>query len=458
MQGETIEFKPQPGPQTAFFETPADIAFYGGAAGGGKTFGLLLEPLRHIYNGLFRGVIFRREMPMIMNPGGLWDESNNIYPHFGCESVKTTWYAPSGWQLKFAHLFEEKDKLAYQGAQIPFLGFDEVTHFTQTQFFYLISRLRSASGVPGYVRATCNPDPDSWVADFLSWWIEQDQDHPNYGYPIPERACKLRWFVREGEVFHWADTKEELERQFGVESFPKSVTFIPAKVQDNKILLAKDPAYLGNLKAQNRVDRARLLDGNWKVRAEAGTVFRREWFRIVDALPPNIVKRVRHWDLAASLPTAENPDPDWTASCKLELDGYGTLYVTDATWLRDTPLKVETAIDNTASQDTIKTSIWFFQDPGQAGKDQVARYARKLRGYIVRAYPSTKDKVTRAGAASAAAENGTIVLLRGAWNKRFLDELEGFPDATHDDMVDAFAGAFNAISGKTDVLRAMTKK
>jgi hypothetical protein len=77
---EVIELRPQPGPQEMFLSTPADIAVYGGAAGGGKSFGILLEGARHTPNKDFGGVIFRRTSPMITNEGGLWDESNKIYP------------------------------------------------------------------------------------------------------------------------------------------------------------------------------------------------------------------------------------------------------------------------------------------------------------------------------------------------------------------------------------------
>src|SRR5688572_29150748 len=89
---------PQPGPQTKFISSSADIVIYGGAAGGGKTWGLLLEPLRHIHNPRFGGVIFRRSYPEIENEGGLWDESETIYPFAGGKPIKgrMEWQWPSG--------------------------------------------------------------------------------------------------------------------------------------------------------------------------------------------------------------------------------------------------------------------------------------------------------------------------------------------------------------------------
>ena len=82
----------------------------------------------------------------------------------------------------------------WQGAQITLICFDELTHFSAHQFFYMVSRNRSTCGVRPYIRATCNPDADSWVADFLTWWID-----PESGLPIPERAGVLRYFVRIAE-------------------------------------------------------------------------------------------------------------------------------------------------------------------------------------------------------------------------------------------------------------------
>ena len=126
--------------------------------------------------------------------------------------------------------------------------FDELTHFSEAQFFYMLSRNRSTCGVKPYVRATCNPDTDSWVADFIEWWINQET-----GYAIPERLGVLRYFYRiEGELI-WGESIEELtEKCTGVEGFSpdlcKSVTFIASSVYDNEALLRIDPGYLANLR------------------------------------------------------------------------------------------------------------------------------------------------------------------------------------------------------------------
>src|SRR5688572_22814427 len=80
---------PQPGPQETFLQSEADIVIFGGAAGGGKTWALLMQPLKHMGNPLFGGVIFRRTSPQIRNQGGLWDESTQIYPLLNAEPRQT---------------------------------------------------------------------------------------------------------------------------------------------------------------------------------------------------------------------------------------------------------------------------------------------------------------------------------------------------------------------------------
>jgi hypothetical protein len=182
--------RPQSGPQTAFLASPADIVVYGGAAGGGKSFGLLLEPLRHAQKPDFRAVVFRRTSPQITAGGGLWDTAAKVYPRLGADPNRSAlkYRFPSGAEVAFRHLQHEETKHDYDGSQLALIGFDELTHFTATQFFYLLSRNRSTAGVRPYVRATCNPDAGSWVKPFIQWWID-----PLTGYPIPERVGVLRW-------------------------------------------------------------------------------------------------------------------------------------------------------------------------------------------------------------------------------------------------------------------------
>lgn len=447
-----VRIGPQEGPQTEFLATQADIAIYGGAAGGGKSYGLLLEPTRHHANPLFGGVIFRKEAVQIRNQGSLWDESAKIYPLFGATPRESTleWLFPNyddpdrpGATMKFAGLENDKACLNWQGSQIPYIGFDELTHFTEYQFFYMLSRNRSDSGVPGYVRATCNPDVNSWVRKFIDWWIDKE------GFSDASRCGKLRWFIRINDSIHWRDSKEEIFEEFGrgPEIIPMSVTFIPSKVYDNKILMAKDPTYLGKLLALGRVERMRLLEGNWNVRASAGNYFRREMFQIVEVLPPASGRSIRYWDRAATKPHPGNKDPDWTRGVKLVALADGRFCVTNVVSMRDAPGPVETLVKNTATHDGHGCQIGLEQDPGSAGVSDIANMVRVLPGYQVKVKKPTKDKPTRAKPVSSACENGLVVVLRGEWNEDFFQELENFSDdlTGKDDQVDAFSGAYNTL-------------
>lgn len=271
---EPLVIGPQPGPQWDFAESLADVAIYGGAAGGGKTFAALLEPLKHIDVPKFRALILRRTTKEVTEPGALWDEASDLYPHLQADLRvgDLSCRFPAGAVVKFDHMEHEKDKFRYQGAQIPLIEFEELTHFTESQFWYMLSRNRSTCGVRPYVRATCNPDADSWVAKLIEWWIDQDT-----GLPIPERSGVVRWFVRVSGELVWGDSREELLAEHPT-SHPKSLTFIAATLEDNRALLDKDPQYLANLEALPYVDRARLRDGNWKVRSNEGAEWGDECF------------------------------------------------------------------------------------------------------------------------------------------------------------------------------------
>lgn len=441
--GQTIT--PQPGPQSQFLASPADIAIYGGSAGGGKTWALLLEDLRHIGNPGFGSVTFRRSTVQIRNEGGLWDESMNLYPLAGAEPKEhvLTWKWPSGATSSFAHLEHDKTRLHWQGSQIPLIKFDELTHFTPVQFWYLVSRNRSMCGVRPYIRATCNPDADSWVANLIAWWIDQDT-----GLPIPERAGVLRWFVRVGEELKWGNSPEELAIYLmpdGTPIPPKSLTFIPAKLTDNKALMAADPGYMASLLALPLVERERLLGGNWKIRPAAGLYFQRSWCRVVDAVPAGTVFGVGY-DFAATPPSAENPDPDYTSRTKIGRMPDGRYIVVHNNSVREGPFGVERFIKNNASQDGKEVEISLPQDPGQAGKSQVKSLTLMLSGYNVRSSTETGDKITRFGPFSAQCEAGNVDVLRGDWNDSWFTNLEGFPTAKHDDDADSTSRAFAVVA------------
>lgn len=434
-----INISPQPGPQTTFLSTSADIAIYGGAAGSGKSYALLLDILRNYLNPQFKAVIFRKTAVQIRNPGALWDESFHLYSHFNAKPRKSIleWEFKDGMSVKFSHLEYEKDVYSWQGSQLGFLGFDELVHFTSFQFWYLLSRLRSMSGVPGRIRCTCNPDVNSWVRTLINWWIGPD------GFHIKERSGVLRWFIKRDDEIIWADTREELVKTYGADELPKSLTFIGANIYDNQLLLQKDPSYLSNLKALSRVDRMQLLDGNWNVKVESGSLFRTEWFPMIDAIPAGWIDAIRFWDRASSKVTETNKDPDWTRGLKLYKYSDGTYCIGDLKSIRDTPGQVERLIQSVAYHDGSSIRIMSQQDPGSAGVAEAENFIKMLAGFDVRVQTFSKDKITRAKPVSAQCEAGNIRVLRASWNDELFKEFEEFPDGAHDDIVDCLSGGFN---------------
>lgn len=276
MEQEVVEIKPQEGFQEDVMSCEADIAIIGGAAGAGKTFALLLESLKHIEDPKFGSVYFRRTLKTIKAEGALWDESKNLFPLFDGKENESNlkWTFQSGANISFAGIEYEKDLSNWQGAQIPLIIFDELTEFTEKMFTFMFSRNRGLCSIKPYIRASCNPDPDSWVANFISWWIGED------GYPIKERCGQLRYCISYKGRFVWGDSKDEVIKKcpdafsdskfiasgINKEDLIKSVTFIPGDIYDNKKLLSQDPGYLGNLSALDEAEQARFLKGNWKVR------------------------------------------------------------------------------------------------------------------------------------------------------------------------------------------------
>ncbi len=451
--------KPQEGPQEIFLSTSADIAIYGGAAGGGKTYALLLEAVRHTSNPKFGAVIFRRQSIQITQEGGLWDSSFEVYGGIKGTVPKTSpryhWKFRSGARVGFAHIDGDRDLGKWQGSQIALIGFDELTHFTKKQFFYMMSRNRSASGIDPYVRATCNPDADSWVADFISWWIDQKT-----GYPIQERSGVIRYMVHMNDIVHWFDTEEEgidFAKQSGLDEQKakksvKSVTFIASTLQDNKILMENDPGYLANLLALPEVEKERLLNGNWKIKPSAGSYFKRiQIGDILTAIPDDIVAICRGWDLAAT-DEDENKEAAYTAGVLIAKRACGRFLVLDVVNKQLKAGDVRKLVLTTAKADNAKYRKYCTvrqrlpQDPGQAGKEQAGSYINMMAGYNVVTRPESGSKESRAEPMAAQWQQGFFDVMGGEWNEEYFNQLESFPESKFKDMVDAGSSAFGEIT------------
>lgn len=420
---------------------------------------MLLMPLRYIDVPGFGATIFRKNYNQIFAQGGLWDEAANMYGGISGSQVRKgdgSWvFSTNGGgtsKVSFAHIERDEDLKSWQGSQICFIGYDELTHFSENTFFYMLSRNRSTCGVKPFVRATCNPDANSWVAKFIEWWIDQDT-----GYPIKERSGVKRYFVRRDGVIYWADKKADLWEQFGLETEeekqePKSVTFIASSIYDNKELLKVNPAYLANLKALPIVERERLLNGNWKIKPAAGMYFKATQVgEILEVIPKDVIQWVRCWDLAAT-EKDEKGDPAYTAGVLMGKRKNGRYVVADVINKQLAASDVRNLIRLTAQADKAKfhrVRVRVPQDPGQAGKEQAQSYIKLLSGFDVTAVPESGSKESRAEPMAAQWQAGNFDIVYGDWNESYLLQLENFPDGKFKDMVDASANGFTELELKS---------
>jgi predicted phage terminase large subunit-like protein len=175
-----------------------------------------------------------------------------------------------------------------------------------------------------------------------------------------------------------------------------------------------------------------------------GSLFKIAMIGTLPAAPAS-TRIVRAWDLAATRQMG-NRDPDWTVGVKLLRTDDGKYVVVDVVRLRGGPEEIATTIVNTAKQDGRAVKVGLPQDPGQAGKFQVAELTKRLDGFTVESSPESGDKAARASPIIAQANVGNLMLVEAVWNRRFLDEAAGFPNATHDDQVDALSRAHSMLA------------
>ncbi len=225
-----MTWRPHPGPQWEYFTRSEYEVLLGGSAGPGKTDCLIWDAVRSISRPRYHGLLLRRTFPNLQE---VIDRCWEYYPKCGgtYRSTEHRWYFPSGAKITLGHMQHEDDKYNYQGKEFSFIGWDELTQFTETQYLYLMSRCRSTDpGMPILFRATTNPGGIGHV-----WVKERFVDCTTPGTP-------------------YIDPRTGLSR-----------IFIPAKVRDNPTLMEADPGYITRLEALPEIERRRLLDGDWEV-------------------------------------------------------------------------------------------------------------------------------------------------------------------------------------------------
>ena len=386
--------------QAWFLRSSAREALFGGAAGPGKSWSLMLAALQYVTESGYNALILRRTYKDLALPGALMDVShqwldnikvNGKAAHW--DAVEKQWTFPSGATITFGYLATQKDLDQYQGAQWQFVGFDELTQFIEPHYLYLFSRNRKTKNdpIPLRIWSTSNPG---------------------------------------GRGHNW------VKQRFLVEGKEKGRPVFRAWARDNPYLDWE--AYEASLQNLDPVTRAQLLDGNWDQVATGG-YFLRQWFETLPTIPAGCT-RVRFWDLAAT-PKQEGRDPDYTAGA-LVAQKDGVYFLQDIKRTQSTAQNVEKLIRKTADGDGPNTAIVMEQEPGASGVQVLDYYRRSvLQDRNLRAYRPTGPKESRIAIVSSHAEGGNLKLISGAWISDFLDEAELYPDGNHDDQLDAVAGA-----------------
>lgn len=448
----TIELKPNPGPQEQFLGSHAYICIYGGAAGGGKSYALLLDPLRAIGDPNFRGVIFRRVTPNITNAGGLLEESRRIYPLFGGELVtspRIEWRFPSGARIVFTHLEREDTVYNHKGAQYTWIGFDELTEFEESQFWYMVSRNRSPGSTwRPWIRATTNPESTSWVRQLLDWWID-----PETGYALKDRAAATRSFVRDGDGIEWVE--DDWISPDGVPA--QTLSFVPAKLEDNPHLGVD---YRSQLRLLGRVEKEKLEDGNWNISHKKG-IFEYHNMDVSMVLPSEVPEGLlvgRYWDLADTEPHEKNLNPDWTAGVKGALhedDSGETFYLFDVERFRLHGSRKHARIRAVAESDGVDVIIGVEREGGASGSEVADDYVTThLAGFSVEVDRPTGSKTLRAGRWKGLSERGRVRIVLNPdgsapeWAPAFLAEVDVFPHGKKD-QVDGTSGLYAMLKDGT---------
>ena len=380
--------------------------------------------------------------------------SKQIYPYFGgvYKAQAKTWVFPNGAEIDFKAM--PKDLYEVQGWERTTYILDEAAEFQLADVLAVLSRLRSATykGKQSLL-LTCNPSKSSYLLDFVQFSLDEE------GVPKPGTENITRYFVVQNNHVKWADSEEELYEKYGkglvkgVEFVAMKFKFIPMLCYDNPVLLKADPGYVGRLLSQPRVNQLRLLRGSWFAAVEGSSMVTEDMFEIVDHPPINPIAKVRACDLSSSIPNeANNFKCDWTAGVLMSKDAYGNFYLEDVQHFQKQIDGVLKEIIETAFWDGLDVPQILPKDPGQAGAVANRFYVRLLaeQGITARtvAVSGHSGKAQRFSPFASVAANSKIKLVRGAWNREYIDEVTAFSGDRKDvdDQVDATSDAFNSLA------------
>lgn len=282
MAETTKIFRPHEGCQRAMVRSNVDVVFAGGNLGAGKTFGAALSIAEPCLDPRWRGLVVKNNIDDLKRGGGVIDTFHQeLFGGYGqmrmSEMPRLTF--PQGSWIDFCHLADQSyDAIMrrFKSSQYDWIYLDELTEFGWDAFRALLTRNRGKSDYAGKCLATTNPERESWIRDFIDWYVDEE------GYIIPERDGIVRFFFVQGKTVKevvWGNTKEEVYNQCKAEiddlvrqqkmddwrPFVKSFTFYEGRMSDNKEMLENNPGYVGTIAMMGETERKKLLGGNWNV-------------------------------------------------------------------------------------------------------------------------------------------------------------------------------------------------
>jgi phage terminase large subunit-like protein len=464
------------GPKSEFQEkilnSNARIMVIGGAAGSSKSYIGLMRHLRWADDPLYRGYCIRKNSTAIMKSGGLFEQAvglyGKVYPKIKIKIKDQKIVFPSGASVTFSHYENDSAAQMYQGLQLSNVFYDEATHASEEHIWWLISRLRTDANLDPSIWLSCNPDPDSFLYNWVKWWL-YPEGHEKFGLPDPEKNGIVRWVLRvEGNIV-WGDSREELMQKYAKKHLsmddprqvrPLSFQVLLGTVFDNPTLIENQPEYVSNLESLPDIERRRLLLGDWNARQLNSTYFNRSWVEEISQITNKIVSTVRAFDFAGTLVSDTNPSPDYTVSARMRKLDNGMYVLDDLRRIRIRFGDWDQFVFDCAKHDPPNTQYVIPLDPGVAAERATREQVKRLieAGLIVKTLKTNKSKLERFRPFSAMAQNGNVQVLAGCGidyennilndNQFFYKELEAFTgerkrgESGHDDIPDAISDAF----------------
>jgi len=442
-----------------------------------------MRHLRFVEDPNYKAYCIRKNSSAIMASGGLFQEAVKLYsqydPSLKIRLKDQKLVFSSGAEISFSHYENANAAKKYQGIQISNIFYDEATHAEEEDIWWLWSRLRSeAKNVHGIVMS-CNPDNSSWLLKYAQWYL-YPEGHALAGRPDPEKNGTVRYLLRVAGDIVWGESAQELIDKYGNPKLeaehddqvkPISFQGLFGTIDDNPPLKKSNPLYRSNLESLPKLDRERLLYGNWFAKPENSTYYDRNTVPVLTQAPHHseFSKVVRVFDFAGTLPHDGNRSPDYFASLKLGKLRNGNYVILDVYRTRITFGDWEKQILDSAQRDGPEVEIILGEDPNPAAKASTMLIARSIieHGYVVKTKRASLGKLDSFRPFAASAELGVVSIVKGCcndlWNKIVADndffhkELEAFDgqrrsgEMGHDDMADCASLAYLTLAQNKSV-------